>query len=319
VATTSSERVAAALAQAEEELLFAPLAEALSASAGTDAFGFENIVGVGISERATANSLTGEQAISVYVERKVARAQLADVAVVPKAFEGIPTDVVECGELLAQTGKGRYRPAASGVSLSHYLGLAGTFGFVARKGSDLFVVSNNHVLARENEASKGDKILQPSPADGGGVDDELASLADWHPLSFAGDDNFVDAACALTQRELVSDEIYGVGRLAPTLMVSRRGLLVRKRGRTTSLTRGVVRDVDATIKLRYPRGVAILSQQTIVRGISTPFSESGDSGSLVFDEQSQAPVGLLCGGSRRFSVVNRIDHVLDVLGLSLVS
>jgi len=41
---TPSERVVAALAQAEEDLLFAPLPQALSAAAGTDAFGFENIV-----------------------------------------------------------------------------------------------------------------------------------------------------------------------------------------------------------------------------------------------------------------------------------
>lgn len=78
-----------------------------------------------------------------------------------------------------------------------------------------------------------------------------------------------------------------------------------------------MRDVNATIKLRYRRGVAILTEQTIVRGVSTSFSEPGDSGSLVFDEQSYSPVGLLCGGSQRFSIVNRIDHVLDILGLSL--
>ena len=73
---------------------------------------------------------------------------------------------------------------------------------------------------------------------------------------------------------------------------------------------------DATIKMPYRNGVAILAEQVFVRGVGRPFSQGGDSGSLVFAEETRQPVGLLCGGSPRFTVVNRITNVLDSLGLS---
>jgi hypothetical protein len=293
--------------------------QASSTESGTEGFGYENIVGVGIAEREVAGSLTGEAAVAVYVERKVPRELVAGAALVPSEYDGVPTDVVESGELTPQTGRGRYRPALAGVSLAHHASTAGTLGFVARRAGELFVVSNNHVLAQENEATMGDSILQPGPADGGQQADEIAKLAAWEPLDFAGGDNLIDAAIAETEEHLVSNGVYGVGVLSSQPQAPSRGLVVRKRGRTTLLTQGVVRDVDATIKMPYHNGVAVLTEQILVRGVAGAFSEGGDSGSLVFAEKSRRPVGLLCGGSPRISVVNRISPVLDALGLSLLT
>lgn len=316
---SSAERLLAARRHAEEELLLASMPQALSAESGTEGFGYENIVGVGIAEREVAGSLAGEAVVAVYVERKVPRDLVEDAALVPSQYDGVPTDVIESGELIPQTGRGRYRPALAGVSLAHHAATAGTLGFLARRGAELYVVSNNHVLAQENEATVGDSILQPGPADGGQQADEIAKLAAWEPLDFAGGDNLIDAAIAETGENLVSNGVYGVGVLSPQPLAPHRGLLVRKRGRTTSLTQGVIRDVDATIKMSYRNGVAVLTGQIFVRGVAGAFSEGGDSGSLVFAEESRQPVGLLCGGSPRFSVVNRIGPVLELLGLSLLA
>ena len=140
-----TERVLAARLQAEEDLLVGPLPQAVSASAGTDVVGYENIVGIGISERIVAGNLMSEPAIAVYVANKVVRDRVDDPAAVPPSYEGVPTDVIESGEFLPQTERGRYRPAASGVSLGHHAATAGTLGFIARREKDVYVVSNNHV------------------------------------------------------------------------------------------------------------------------------------------------------------------------------
>jgi len=47
-------------------------------------------------------------------------------------------------------------------------------------------------------------------------------------------------------------------------------------------------------------------------------SAGGDSGSLVLDEENRA-VGLLFAGSEKYTIINQINHVLDQLGVSLVT
>jgi hypothetical protein len=310
------ERALAARERAEDELLVTVMAQSLAAESGTEGFGFENILGVGLSERVLSGRPTGEEAVVVYVVRKAPPGEVEPSALVPTEYEGVPTDVVESGEFVAETERGRHRPALSGLSLGHSAGGIGTLGFIARREGELVVVSNNHVLARENEADPGDVILQPAATDGGtSADDEIARLEGFEPLDFYGP-NTIDGAFARTSRELVGQDIYGIGRWMADPLEPHRDMLARKCGRTTGITRGIVFDANASIKMRYQRGIVLLQDQALVRGVGTPFSDRGDSGSLVLEESSGRPFGLLCGGSPRFSVVNRVQRVLDKLGVS---
>ena len=66
-----------------------------------------------------------------------------------------------------------------GVSIGHYAITAGTPGaFVKDKTTaETLILSNNHVMANSNDASIGDAILQPGPADGGkSPQDRIAAL-----------------------------------------------------------------------------------------------------------------------------------------------
>jgi hypothetical protein len=93
--------------------------------------------------------------------------------------------------------------------------------------------------------------------------------------------------------------------------------IVRKSGRSSGVGQGIVSAVNTTVRVRYLGGVAVLRDQMVVEGIGgRPFSESGDSGSLVLDDGTRRPVGLVCAGSPRRTVVNRIQRVLDELQLS---
>ncbi len=53
---------------------------------------------------------------------------------------------------------------------------AGTLGCLVKKDHEYYILSNNHVLANENEAYMGDPILQPDPYDGEDLEDRIAYL-----------------------------------------------------------------------------------------------------------------------------------------------
>ncbi len=61
------------------------------------------------------------------------------------------------------------RPLRIGASIGHFKLTAGTLGAFVRSRDDgsVLILSNNHVLANENKAKKGDHILQPGAFDGG--------------------------------------------------------------------------------------------------------------------------------------------------------
>jgi len=77
----------------------------------------------------------------------------------------------------------RYRPAPGGVSVGHRDITAGTLSCWVKKAGQLYLLSNNHVLANVNAGKKGDPILQPGAADGGTAVDELGKLYKFVPIS----------------------------------------------------------------------------------------------------------------------------------------
>ena len=121
-----------------------------------------NVVGVGVGYKETSDGITDDLAVVVNVAQKVPVAQLAESDKVPRDLAGVKTDVVETGRFLAgqvtgeaqaQATKDRWRPTIPpGVSIGHSAVTAGTFGCLVRRGSEIFILSNNHVLANVNNA-----------------------------------------------------------------------------------------------------------------------------------------------------------------------
>jgi hypothetical protein len=101
-----------------------------------------------------------------------------------------------------------------------------------------------------------------------------------------------------------------------------RGMLVGKSGRTTQLTSGQVLDVNASIQVNYGAGrVANFVDQITIRGNNgKPFSDGGDSGSLIWTWQEvRSPIALLFAGGAELTFANKIGHVLDALDITLYS
>jgi len=276
-----------------------------------------NVVGVGIGEKIKDGMPQGRLCVKVYVEKKIAKAQLPKKDLIPRELLPVETDVEEVGKIVAQGNSGRYRPAPGGVSLGHYRITAGTLGCLVKdkNSGKFFILSNNHVLANSNNAKKGDPILQPGPYDGGKKPkDTIGYLENWVEIEFGKEANSVDAALAEPKNiNLVKSEIMLIG-LPRGVAKAKLGMPIQKSGRTTGYTTGKIKDISATVKVNYDNQVALFRNQII----ATSMSQGGDSGSLVLDMKKRA-VGLLFAGSEAVTILNPISEVCQALDIELYS
>lgn len=270
--------------------------------------------GYGIKETLGQTSPT-DLAVRVYVRSKLPQSSLSAAELVPPLVNGLATDVVAVGDLSAHIG--------CGVSIGHRAVWAGTAGCLVQRAGlpGTFVLSNNHVLAATSSVgvgiqggpcAVGDDILQPASHDGGAVPgDVVASLSSWVPLDFSGAPNTVDAAVALVTRiGHFSPDILLIGNVTQPTMPVALYQSVRKWGRTTLHTIGVVIDIAVSMRVRYGSQHALFDDQIGIQGLGGAFSAAGDSGSLAVDAVTKRPVGLVFSGGSGISLANPIDDVL---------
>ncbi len=293
-----------------------------------------NIVGAGIGQKITYGEPTGQMSLRIYVIQKVPEDELPEDLLIPREIEGIPTDIVTVGRPILRKNDFYLRPARGGTSIGNINEhSAGTLGCLVRREGDeeILFLSNNHVLAMQNQASPGDEIVQPGKYDGG--TDVIATLEHYIPVTVDSvTPNFVDAAVAKPIKpDLVSGEIIGIGHPKGVTEPTRYRWVV-KCGRTTELTKGYIDDVDVTIQIPFgmgmARGMAKFTDQILIWGIPPKeyydlptaqhvpsFSDSGDSGSAVVDERTGHVVGLLFAGSDSLNVTyaNKITNVESAL------
>ena len=215
------------------------------------------------------------------------------------------------------------RPLQIGGSIGHFSTTAGTLGcFVTdRTSGNELILSNNHVLANENNANRGDAIVQPGPLDGGRRPrDTIGELQRFARLKRRG--NTIDAATALMRDSLEyyfnwlesRGELAGV-RTEPL----DEDELVYKIGRTTGLTRGRVNAIEVDgLRVQYDMGVVEFDGQIqIAPADNEPFSLGGDSGSLIFDRHRRAVALLFAGNDVDATFASPIATVLNALRVNL--
>ncbi len=313
-----------------------------SAATTRSVFSKANIVGAGIGRKHTAGDSTDTMAVQVFVVRKLPLSDLAAELQVPKFIkvgnENIPTDVIETGEIVPMPAPAqdfidvihaqavgfytdRYRPAPGGSTIGHPLVTAGTLGCLVSRNDGLYILSNNHVLAAVNSAKKGDRIWQPGKIDGGTSADAIAiidSVNDIIRLKFnPGDINDVDATLALTNDQLVTPEMHdGIALDDPTPLDAVMDMQVQKVGRTTGPTQGQVKSVTARIRVKYDGGrFGQFQNQIMIESLDgSPFSQGGDSGSLIMSVNPAQPVALLFAGSDQQTFATPIQTVMDAFG-----
>ena len=253
--------------------------------------------------------------------------KMVEKANLPSHANGVPVRAEITGLIVADADEtSRQRPAPVGFSIGHPDITAGTYGARVKDGSgNVYALSNNHILADNNNASIGDNILQPGPTDGGtNPEDKVGELADYEPIDYEGT-NTIDAAIASTSSSnldfATSSEGYGTPGTSP--VSASVGDNVQKYGRTTGLTKGEVSEINVTVDVCFETNgpFSCAKSATFENQIGiTPgdFSDGGDSGSLIVTDNSDAnPVGLLFAGSDTRTLANPIGDVLSRFNVSI--
>ncbi len=283
--------------------------------------GEENIIGWGIGTKATDSA--------IQFDKGVVRVYVSELPgpTVPEGFGDLPTEVVEVGTITAYQSQSQHQPVIGGVSVGHPNVTAGTLGCLVEKEGNHYILSNNHVLADSNGAAPGDPILQPGTVDGGSApDDVIATLEPYTEIDFSeGGSNAIDAAIAKvgdSTQTLVEPEIIGIGNPSSTPCSPALDQRVRKSGRTTGHTVGILTDLSADIKVFFSDDrVGFFTDQIGFQSAGhDPFAQAGDSGSLIVDEQTLEPVALLFAGNGSGGTIfaNPIKLVLDEYEVTIV-
>ena len=198
---------------------------------------------------------------------------------------------------------------------------SGTLGAMITDGSTQYVLSNNHVLARGDQAVAGEDISQPGLIDSScRVSTLVADFTGAAPLG-----SNVDAAVAQLRAGQMDSTgfIEDIGVPSSSIQNASVGLSVAKSGRTTGFTTGTVSSINTSVNVQYQTGCnqgkkfTVSYTNQVVIGSST-FSAGGDSGSLIVtNNASHNPVALLYAGSSTTTIGNPIGEVLTKLGAAL--
>jgi hypothetical protein len=246
----------------------------------------------------------------------------------------------------------RTRPVATGISVGHWAGATGTLGCFVRGTDDpnfFGLLSCQHVLASTLDGAPGlaEHTIQAGRLDHGHwLNDRIGYLARSVPISRFGTNTLDCAASAVldpdtlrcytaTRARLCEVHRHALGRItgvatdiAPYLMNPAEPVF--KLGRSTGPRHGFVTgaNLDA-LTIQYAEGpIQVLAQFAgffEIEGYKgRPFSEPGDSGSVVVDRSGKV-IGLVFAGTQTGSTANRaltyaipIRPILDALQIEIL-
>jgi hypothetical protein len=287
-----------------------------------------NVVGVGIGQKKVKNKNTSTLCVRLFVRHKFRDGQLSKKLALPKTIGAVPTDIIPVGSPRrsapgAVVEAQRLRPARPGCWISAAaltdisLDFPGTFGAVVEDGNGaLYILSNNHVLANEDQNSLGTIVYQPGS---GKAANKIASLALVVPLQRPGGNKIDCALARVSGKNTVHGVPLDIGPLSSELPIDPApGMKVEKAGAATGHTTGTVGSVGATFRIdEYMTGPVLLEDQIQIEDGAEPFCDHGDSGSLVIDVTTKRATGLLTINMDGFALANRLSNVLAALSAKL--
>ncbi len=226
----------------------------------------------------------------------------------------------------------------------------GTLGSLIQRGPSLFVLSNNHVLARSSLAAANEVIAQPGAVQCFAGTNNVATLTQQAALKpttaitgglCAGTDTSfcglapsnVDAAIAQINSAATVDSsgtILELGATATSTAITDAppsatiipkasttvGMPVAKSGRTTGLTCSSVATVGSNFQVDYDSSCGGAKSFTAVFQnqvfvSGASFSANGDSGSLIVTTAQARPVALLYAGSATGPDIGTVGNPIE--------
>ena len=297
----------------------------------------KGVIGVDVGYKYKAGKRTRQIVIRVYVSEKQVNISKKDR--IPKLIRGIKTDVIEANPSF-HVDDNPYTPITGGISFGQsekfrfvesdgtvaMLSEQGTLGAIVRDNltEKPMFLTNHHVtkvMISQNEdrsGKVGDIFDQPNLL---GEDGKPFPNAPIGKLARFAINPLVDGAVIeYASNRPFTEEIKDIGKIAGVAKAT-LGMKVRKRGRTTELTYGIVDGLDATTAVQG--STMIFQHQMVIVPDTTKnalFSNAGDSGSVVVNEQNKV-VGLLfagvpaVGNNPQMTWANHIDNVLTQLNI----
>jgi len=262
----------------------------------------------------------------------------------PVTYNDMPVVIKEVGRLRLLTYIGA--PIGIDTGTVRTAGTLGLFLFKGGngkgngKGTEGFLISNNHVIALDFASLRLAKVGMPVyslPSR-----QQIASLDYWERVD-TDRNNRIDFALARLTDNTVSpllspspqqlsasmraryviDNRLGVSNLARLRDVLRHiirpGIVIHKFGRTTSHTSGTIFDTQATVRIKDVLGKEdVIFENTIIvedqgRGIGD-VGDSGSGGFILVDNNRIVPMGLLFAGSEHVTLFNNFIDIIDFIG-----
>lgn len=292
------------------------------------------VTGVDVGYKYVGGKPTDQIAIRVHVSKK--KRTVAQNEMIPAEIDGVPTDVIErTFELHAFTARKKedeitlmadatkYSTLKGGISVGPCRSIGGyvyvgTLGAIVKDNatSQPMMLSNFHVMCVDTGWHVGDTMAQPGRVDGGSCPADVVGTLQRSALT-----SKVDGAVALITARPHVCEIQDIGAVTGTTTAT-LGAAVRKRGRTTGLTYGVVDSISLTVNVDYGAGIGVktLTNQIGIRADTThnpKFGDHGDSGSVVVDSGGKVLGLYFAGDSSGYGVANQISEVLSALNVTL--
>jgi len=243
----------------------------------------------------------------------------------------VPVRIVKSGRCCCHpfvkpkaTGRGlrsRIRPVIAGYSVGRR-GISGTAGLIVAQAANRarrFLLSNNHVLNRNNSGGYTE-VLQPGGADGGRPGrDRIGRMYRYVRLRRGGV-NYLDAAIAIpSSQRLLAPRYARIGRIPGSVRSYALGSRLKKVGRSSGFVRGVVVSIHTDILVDYGRygglGKIRFRNQTVIRG-SRAVSLAGDSGSVWLTSGNRAAAVNFAGSEDgRLSISFPVQWALQAFGV----
>ncbi|MFD0692827.1 hypothetical protein ACFQZT_01870 [Paenibacillus sp. GCM10027628] len=293
-------------------------------------------VGVGYADPAKPAEGAG---IIIYTHKQIVPSSLNSLKLtLAKAGTSIPVRFISSGMFKTnatapkprtirpkQIYKNRIRPVPGGVSVGKPDPAAtGTGGLVVIKNNQLYILSNNHVLIKNNSTAFSE-TLQPGPADGGVSGRDRIGRAFQFVRLRPGQVNFQDSAIALpTSNSILNPRyLFSAFRLITVpghLLSYPVGMQVFKTGRTTGFVRGTVESNNVDVNVSYGGSIGTLlfrNQSIIVGNNGAAVSLPGDSGSvwLRSSDRFAAALNFAAPSDGLRSISNPLGIVMSTYGI----
>ncbi|SDM88134.1 hypothetical protein SAMN04487897_101358 [Paenibacillus sp. yr247] len=278
--------------------------------------------------------------VIVYTHHKIVPSSLNSLkGAVAKAGTAVPVRFVPTGMFKTNASvskpkaikptlfRNRIRPVPGGASIGKPDPSAtGTGGVIVIRNNQLYILSNNHVLIKNNTSSFS-ATLQPGSVDGGISGRDTIGRAFQFVRLRPGAVNFQDSAIAIPNSNSLLNPRYLVsssGRLTTVpghLLSYPVGLRMIKSGRTTGFVRGTVESNNVDVRVFYggTLGTLLFRNQSIIRGNTGPVSLPGDSGSVWLRASDRFAAALNFAGTSNGvrSISNPIGTVMSTYGLRI--